>query len=156
MGLFLASCSLPPDFQQLCICFLCGSDVWVGRILFCGSAWANSCGRHPRANLAYLCALGHTSEAPRDDIMFSLPASRYTTLFGWLYSHKGVDVSPQHYQCQSLSPERERGEVNNGWGRDLPNPTLSDSSLPANCEGHGHTAKEQCSGTWLSKEYGNP
>lgn len=70
MRLFLANCSLTPDFQQLCMSFLCGNDVWVGRIPFCGSAWADSRGHQPRAN-PYFCGLGHTSEAPRDATMFS-------------------------------------------------------------------------------------
>lgn len=112
MSFFLANCSLPPDFQQLCSCFLC---VWLGIIPFfssCPDLTVVVITTGP--SLVYLSGLGHTSAATRDDIMssgckISVWWKRRATL-PFLDSHSGLDMSLHHYGCGSLHLWRYKGK----------------------------------------------
>lgn len=155
---FLMNCSLPPDFQQLCSCFLW---VWLGITPFCGSCPELTVVVITTGpSLAYLSGLKHASAAPRDDIMFSWESANLrvqnTSLMEQEDTHRGLDVSSQHYGHGSLHLWRYKGKKFITVDADIykgPHslahpylPILDDTDTP----------KEQPNGTGLSEGHVSP
>lgn len=68
----------------------------------------------PGPILSYLCVLGHTSEAPRDDVLLSWEsASLRVQNPVWMVVVTGVRMC-LHKPCQSLPLETQRQKAHNG------------------------------------------
>lgn len=157
----LANSPLLLDFQQLCSCFLC---VWLGIIPSCGQlTWADSGGHlyKMKPDISQWLGVTHQLEKIRRSPE-SLPIPGCKTPVWWkrrvilpfLGSHKGSKwIFTTLWPRQSPSLEIHGQQACGGWCGDLQSPTLSGSSLPANCRWHWHNAEEQPNSTRLSEEH---